>query len=349
MRDAIIDIVTRYVDPKIRRAGQGNISVKCPFHTVKDGTPFSVNVELGVFHCFTCHVAGTIPSMLAMLGVPQDTIEAELGPIRQAIKDALANRKEDQAAQYFVDNPFRAKNILSEALVAAYDWCPISLVESGFDPTWLKYLQIGVDRRNRRITYPVRDIYGNLAGFVGGRTDKAQDPKYRVYAGEQKTYDGRTIPSDYGPWFAEDYPSYEFKSHDYLWNYDKVYPRLLFGKEPETLIIVEGFKACIWMLQSGYRNTVALMGSSMSYRQKELILRVDSHIVLFLDNNQAGQEGTYKIGSTLQQAVPTVWVARYPAGAGLNCQPDDLDTELAQMAITNAYPFRNWKRERNLI
>lgn len=348
MRDVIIDIVTRYVDSKIRRAGQGNISVKCPFHTVKDGTPFSVNVEIGLFHCFTCHAAGTIPTMLAMLGVPQDTIETELGPIKAAIKDALANRSEAHAAQYFLDNPFRTKHILSEAMIAAYDWCPTHLVESGFDVSWLKYLQIGVDRKNLRITYPVRDIYGNLAGFVGGRTDKSQDPKYKVYSGEKKAFDGTIIPCDYGPWFTEDYPGYEFKSHEYLWNYDKVYPRLLFGKESESLIIVEGFKACIWILQSGYRNTVALMGSSLSYRQKELLLRVDARIVLFLDNDEAGQKGTYKIGTTLQQAVPTIWVAKYPNGAGAKCQPDDLTSELAQSAITNAYPFRNWKIERNL-
>ncbi len=348
MRDVVIDIVQRYVDTKIRRAGQGNISVKCPFHTVKDGTPFSVNVELGLFHCFTCHVAGSIPTMLAMLGVDQATIEAEVGPLRQALKDAWENKKHDRKAQYSSGNPFRAKFVLSESLISAYDWCPTPLIESDFDPSWLKYLQIGVDLRNRRVTYPVRDIYGNLAGFVGGRTDRSQQPKYRVYAGQQQAYDGSIIPSDYGSWFDEEYPGYEFRSHDYLWNYDKVYPRLLFGKEPEQVIIVEGFKACIWVLQCGFKNTIALMGSSMSYRQKELLLRVDARIVLLLDNNTAGQDGTYKIGNTLQKAVPTVWVATYPKGAGPDCQPDDLDPSIVKSMIDEANPFRNWKRERNL-
>lgn len=347
MRDVVIDIVQRYIDPKIRRAGQGNISVKCPFHSVKDGTPFSVSTELGLFHCFTCHVAGTIPTMLSMLGVPQDTIESELGPLRDALKAALEDRNAKRKAQYLNGNPFKADLILSESLISAYDWCPTPLIESGFDVSWLKFLQVGVDLRNRRVTYPVRDIYGNLAGFVGGRTDRSQEPKYRVYSGQQKAYDGTIIPSDYGTWFDEEYPGYEFRSHEYLWNYDKVYPRLLFAKEPEPLIIVEGFKACIWLLQNGFRNSVALMGSSMSYRQRELILRVDARIVLFLDNNAAGQKGTHKIGNQLQKAVPTVWVAKYPAGAGADCQPDDLDHDIVGSAISDAYPFRNWKRERN--
>ncbi len=348
MRDVILDIVQRYVDPKIRRAGQGNISCRCPFHDTKSGTPFSVNVELGLFHCFTCHVSGTIPTMLALLGVPQSQIEAELGPIKAAIKAAIENRTLDRTAQYFSNNPFRAQHILSEAFISAFDWCPTALLESGFDPAWLKYLQVGVDMNNRRITFPVRDIYGNLAGFVGGRTDPSQEPKYRVYASEQKTFDGKIIPSDYGPWFKDEYPGYEFRSHEYLWNYDKVYPRLVFGKEKDQLVIVEGFKACLWTLQSGFINTIALMGSSLSFKQKELLLRVDTKFVLFLDNDEPGQKATYKIGNQLQQAVPTVCVAVYPPGSGSNCQPDSLAPDVLAAVIRDAIPFRYWKKERNL-
>jgi len=67
-----------------------------------------------------------------------------------------------------------------------------------------------------------------------------------------------------------------------------------------------------------------------------------------LDNNAAGQEGTYKIGNQLQKAVPTVWVVTYPQGAGLDCQPDDLDQGVIGPTIDAAIPFRNWKRERQL-
>jgi DNA primase len=176
-----------------------------------------------------------------------------------------------------------------------------------------------------------------------------QVPKYKVYEGRRAAIDGSIIPSDYGPWFDEDYPGYEFLKSNYLWNYDKVYPRLFFGKEAELLVIVEGFKACIWSLQCGFRNSVALMGSSMSERQKELILRVDTRVVLFLDNNSAGRIGTLKIGTELQKAMPTVWVALYPQGAGEGCQPDDLEPELVQEAIRSAAPFRFWRRERNFV
>jgi DNA primase len=349
MRDAILDIVQRYVNPKVRKAGPGNISTTCPFHSVKDGTPFSVNIELGLFNCFTCHASGTIPTMLHMLGIPEATIEAELGPLREAIRNNIANRQEARKAKYFTGNPFRAPFILSEAIIAGFNWCPTGLVQSGFDPRWLQYLQVGVDQRNQRVTYPVRDIYGNLAGFVGGATNIMQVPKYKVYEGRRAAIDGSIIPSDYGPWFDEDYPGYEFLKSNYLWNYDKVYPRLFFGKEAELLVIVEGFKACIWSLQCGFRNSVALMGSSMSERQKELILRVDTRVVLFLDNNSAGRIGTLKIGTELQKAMPTVWVALYPQGAGEGCQPDDLEPELVQEAIRSAAPFRFWRRERNFV
>ena len=76
MRDYILDIVRRYVDDRVKKSGEGQILVRCPFH--KGGQEkkpsFSVNVEEGLFHCFTCHESGTIPTLLRMLGIPSHLI-----------------------------------------------------------------------------------------------------------------------------------------------------------------------------------------------------------------------------------------------------------------------------------
>ena len=229
--------------------------------------------------------------------------------------------------------------MLSEAIIDGFNWCPAQLTQAGFSWQWLQYMQIGVDRRNQRITYPIRDIYGNLAGFSGGATMAGQHPKYKVYKGRRRTDDGIVIPSDYGKWFDDEYPGYEFQNHDYIWNYDRVYPRLAYSKEVETLIVVEGFKACIWLLQHGYRNTVALMGSYLSEKQRQLLLRVNANIILFLDNDQPGQEATEKIGSILLRAKPTVWTATYEK-QHLGCSPDDLDIHFLRNALNGAIRLR---------
>jgi DNA primase len=350
MRDYVIDIIQRYVDDRIRKAGEAQISCRCPFH--KGGQErrpsFSVNVDMGLYHCFTCHESGTIPTLLTRLGLPPEVVDRETAAIKDEIKDNLESLKIKRLKQRINNDPFRAPVILSETIIAAYNWCPTQLVQSGFQIPWLQYLQVGVDRKNWRITYPVRDIYGNLAGIVGGSALEGQLPKYRVYKGKRKDHLGNVIPSEYGEWFDEEYPGYVFQNHDYLWNIDRVYPRLFFGKEAETLYITEGFKAAIWLMQNGYRNTVALMGTSMSHRQEQLILRMSSRILLFLDNDSAGQEGTLNIGKKLQKAVPSVWVARYPSPT-LKCQPDNLDKTGIDFAVGSATPLRKWKKERTVL
>lgn len=346
MRDYVLDIISRYVDDRFKKSGDGQIVLRCPFH--KGGQErkpsFSVNVEEGLFHCFTCHESGNIPMLLRLLGLSPHQIDAEIAPFKNQLLRArdLQRLKRQNAGKY--NDPFRAHTVLSEAIIDGFNWCPTQLTNAGFSWQWLQHLQIGVDRRGNRITYPIRDIYGNLAGFSGGATMAGQFPKYKVYKGRRKSDAGIVIPSDYGEWFDDEYPGYEFQNHDYLWNYDKVYPRLFFGKEVQQLIVVEGFKAAIWLLQHGYRNTVALMGAYLSEKQKQLLLRVDAEIILFLDNDEAGQEATQKIGNSLLRVKPTVWTATYE-NQHLGCSPDDLDSHFLNQSIKGACRFRRHKRK----
>jgi DNA primase len=67
-------------------------------------------------------------------------------------------------------------------------------------------------------------------------------------------------------------------------------------REPEEypLIIVEGFFDLMKLWQLGIRKTVALMGSSMSVTQEQLITRVtneDSSIIVMFDEDDAGRSG----------------------------------------------------------
>jgi DNA primase len=67
-------------------------------------------------------------------------------------------------------------------------------------------------------------------------------------------------------------------------------------KEPadRPLVIVEGFFDCMKLHQYGYRKVVALMGSTMSEAQEELIRRhtnPHSHVIVMLDEDEAGQAG----------------------------------------------------------
>ena len=77
-------------------------------------------------------------------------------------------------------------------------------------------------------------------------------------------------------------------------------------KEPTDLplIIVEGFFDCMKIHQAGYRKVVALMGATLSAAQEELIRKhtaINAHIIIMLDENEAGQAGREDIACRLSK------------------------------------------------
>jgi DNA primase len=349
MREHVLALLQRHLPGSVRPGAGGNVLTKCPFH--KGGQElkpsFSVNVDLGVFHCFTCHVAGDVRYMLRLLGLPRSQIDNELQTIQ---KELDSNRENQQLAKKFFfsnEDPFKTKTVLPEVLLGAYEWCPNLLVEQGFDPKLLQDMEIGFDRNLQRVTYPLRDLYGNLAGIAGGRTLPTQEPKYLVYQGGRRNARHEWIVGEYGPNFDELFPGFTCENHDFIWNYHRVYPRALMAASEwdSSVVLVEGYKANMWMVQAGYYNTVALMGSYISETQQRLLHRLGGTVYLFFDNDKAGREATTRIGRLLWRPLHgRLKVIPYPPGdveASLagedDSQPDDYEPagihEMVQSSI----------------
>lgn len=339
-----------------RHVGDGNVLTKCPFH--KGGQEykpsFSINLEKALFHCFTCHVAGSINYLLKLLGLSREQIDSELSIIRPLLeKNAETHRLEKQNFFRQTD-PFKADYILPEKVLGVYEWAPMQLIEKGFNEALLRDLEIGFDRRGERIMYPLRDLYGNLAGFSGGASKPEQQPKYNVYQGRRQVRDlngrMRTVQGDFGDWFDQEFPDYRCENHDFLWNYNRVYPRVLsmgMSDPNATVVIVEGFKACMWMLQAGYLNTVALMGSYISERQQMMLHRLNANVVLFLDNDKAGKEASVWVGEYLWKPMRgRVSVVTYPPeDDGENTQPDDYTPEGIHQMLQCRVPFYQYAQQ----
>ena len=217
--------------------------------------------------------------------------------------------------------------VLPEAMLGCYDTDrPLSeLTDKGFSPELLNEYDVGFDEKRSRITFPVRDIYGNLAGISGRATKPGQMPKYRNY--------------DLSKW----YPGYTYEKGRHLYNGDRVYSRLYWGRETEPQIpVVEGYKACLWMLQSGFENTVALMGSTISETQVAVFHRLGAHLLLFLDNGVAEIRKTQRIAKALRGPC-RISVVTYPFED--RAQPDDFDSEELQLLIRAAIPLSRWLKE----
>jgi DNA primase len=324
----------------------------CPFHKGgQETTPsFSINVEKGLFHCFTCHESGNMKRFLRLLGVAPAVIDVETSILQPLMERNAEMYKLRQRHAFAQKDPFAAPHILPETLLGMYNYVPRKLLEDGFDAALLGDLQVGYDPRGERIIYPLRDIYGNLAGFSGGATKDGQWPKYKVYQGsrrDQRT--GTHIQGDFGPMFDEQHPGYTCENHLYLWGFDRIYARLSSASDPNaTVFAVEGFKAAMWMKMAGFTDTVALMGSYISDNQQRLLHRVGANLVLFLDNDKAGRKATMSIGDLLWRPMKgRVEVVRYPEAdivASMqsedeNTQPDDYELETVQQLVRDRVSF----------
>jgi DNA primase len=123
-----------------------------------------------------------------------------------------------------------------------------------------------------RIVIPLHDPQGQLIGYAGRLVDDSkvsdEQPKYR-FPGTRERNRIR----------------YEFQKSQFVFNGHRI-------KAPiDDLIIVEGFMSVFWLVQHGYTNVVALMGSDCSDAQEKIIVdmvKPDGKVWAMSDGDAAG-------------------------------------------------------------
>ena len=90
----------------------------------------------------------------------------------------------------------------------------------------------------------------------------------------------------------------------------------------KAVIVVEGFFDCIKIHQAGFPCVVALMGSSLSYRQEALLRQHFRSVTLMLDGDKAGRRAGAMIAARLVTKL-AVRVLEVPPGT----QPDQLSPD----------------------
>ena len=117
-----------------------------------------------------------------------------------------------------------------------------------------------------RCVIPIRDEEGRLVAYAG-RAVNGQEPKYRFPAG--------------------------FRKSQVLFNLDRAMQTC--GR---NVIVVEGFFDAMKVHQAGHP-VVALMGSSFSQRQSELLLSHFAGVKLMLDGDETGRRAAEVIAELL--------------------------------------------------
>ena len=316
---------------KVRKSGPENIMALCPFHVKADGTEekhpsFAMSLVHGAWFCHSCQQKGTLRGFLRDYGFTQQQISMRYSYL---IEEALKNKPA-------VNNPLRVKvfsdNPIDDALLGIFDNCPIGLLNAGFQENTLRHFEIGFDEHHYRVTYPIRDLGGKLVAISGRSMHEDYLSKYKIYEDEylvwdlpaRKNWDKRTV----------------------LWNSHAVFQEVYFNPAPESVLVVEGFKACMWAWQSGIKNVVALLGTYLSYEQQWILEKFGAPVYLFLDNNAPGQRGMVKAADRLKTSLP-VHIVEYPSriSEDEDAQPDTCTPEELNNAVQNAKNYFDWRAQ----
>ena len=139
-----------------------------------------------------------------------------------------------------------------------------------------------------RIVIPIHNSKGELVAYAGRSID-GSEPRYKFPAGFHKSLE--------------------------LYNLNRVRDEL-------SIVLVEGFFDCMKVTQAGFP-CVALMGSTMSNAQEELIRQHFAHVVVMLDGDEAGRGAGEGITDRLRRIVYQVDVVALADGM----QPDQLSID----------------------
>jgi len=313
---------------KVKPSGSENVMALCPFHVKVDGTPekhpsFAMSLTTGLWFCHACQSKGNLYTFLRDFGINRVHIERVYRPLIDAASRSKPKELDPTRPKIFEEDP------IPEGLLGIFEYCPKDLIEAGFTEETLQKFDVGFDMTHVRTTYPLRDLAGRLMG-ISGRSPTNEWPKYKLYTEEYKAWD---LPARMEP-----------DKRKILWNAHSIYHQVYFQTMPEYVVVVEGFKACMWLHQSGITNVVALLGTYLSKEQKWMLERMGAPIYLFLDNNEPGQIGLEKTAEVLKTSR-FVNIVEYPDRLveDEDAQPDSCTQDEVLNQVHNARNYFDWR------
>jgi DNA primase len=314
---------------KFKKSGD-SLSGPCPIHGGSNPTQFRVSISKNIWNCFSkCQHGGNVLDFIAKMedvnihaaalkaiewfGLDPDAMqtsrdqeqspseENEKGERQKTPKPKSATpkpeAKEDPSA------PNKPLKFRLDKLVRDHPY----LIERGLTLETVIDFGVGYCEKGmmaERIAIPIKNAAGEVLAYAGRFPGEpaADVPKYKLPPGFRKSLE--------------------------LFNIDRT------TKEPpeKPLVIVEGFFDCMKLHQHGFRKVVALMGSTMSAAQEELIRKhtnAGSHVIVMLDEDDAGRAGRDDIGCRLAKFC-FVKVHQFDEP---NTQPEYLSAEALAQAL----------------
>jgi len=344
----IVDVASQYL--QLRKSGQNHFA-HCPFH--EDNTPsFSVNNQKQIFYCFSCGRGGNVFSFLSEiegLTYPEAIIKtAELinYPLNQSLVSQVTNQQtvEDSTTGKLYAINKMAKDFYHHILMnteigkPALDYLldrglteeTLREFELGFSPSQRNALYLYLDaqdetdfetehfsdsglfsnnddpekkefldRFSNRIMFPIHNERGHTIGFSG-----------RVF--KEQTNDSFQTAK-----YLNTPETPLFNKSSIIYNFNK--GKAAIRRENEA-VLFEGYMDVISAWQSGTKNGIASMGTSLTEDQIKQLDRFTDSVVLAFDGDDAGSEAIQRSANYLTEKTHfEVEVVTFPSGL----DPDD--------------------------
>lgn len=283
-RIPIEDVLRRY-GVKLRPGGAHTLRGPCPLptHTSRRShESFSVHLSLQVW---SCHSASCIAARGGRLGGHVIDLVAirERCSLRQAgilLQDWFgANLPAPHPAPWrpgAVESAAAPPNRPLGFALRGIDTRHPYLTQRGISPATAQWFGVGMYAGAGflagRCVIPIRDEQGRLVAYAG-RAVHGEEPKYRFPAG--------------------------FRKSQVLFNLDRA-----IQTGSDQAIVVEGFFDALKVHQAGHPAVVALMGSSFSQRQSDLLLSHFARLTLLLDGDEPGQHAAEYMVQLLTPQAP---------------------------------------------
>jgi DNA primase len=339
----------------------------CPFHQEK--TPsFSVNAEMGVFHCFGCQQSGDAITFVREIE-HVDFVEA----VRRLAERSGVTITEDPSASAdrqrrapLHDAMVKAVDFYHERLLAAPDAGPARdyLRSRGYDGEIVRTFRLGWapddwDTLASHLKVSTNVLSESGLGFVNKR-GRAQDAfRARVIfpifdsSGKPIALGGRILPAPEGGGAASGPVGPKYKNSQDGPIYSK--RRTLYGLnwakrdviENGEVIVCEGYTDVIAFFVAGMPRAVATCGTALGEDHFRLLRNFARRVVLAYDADAAGQEGAGRVYEWERHHEVDVAVAALPPGA----DPADLardNPDALRAAIAEAQPFLAFRVDRVL-
>lgn len=321
-RTNIVDVIGNRI--KLKKRGKdywGN----CPFHNEK--TPsFSVSEKKQIYYCFGCGAGGyaidfimqydrlsfpeTIEELASLQGITVPYIDSS--PNQNKSKTQISGQNTRRDLYQLMDQlaNFYQTQLNIPAAQKARDY----LIQRGLDSQVIEHYKIGYapdewhqtatsvaqtardrklydqagmlvtndngkqyDRFRNRIMFPIRDRQGNVIAF-GGRTISSTDSAKYINSPETNI-------------FHKGYQLYG------------LYEALQINRNPEQLLVVEGYMDVVSVAQFGIHYAVAALGTATTEEHIKLLFRATDNVIFCFDGDEAGRRAAWR---ALNVLLPTL-------------------------------------------